>query len=789
MAVPENHPPREAEFDFTPLGGNPAAAGIPIDIVRFVLSIWRPLAIGLCLGLLAGVGVYKYLGPVYSASTRVLVSKRASVPLNDGEANRYGERGDHVQLIQTDLIVERAFKDHGLDQIPQLVNAYDPLKEITEGLKVSRSAGQESSFDNILDIAYLHPNKEIAQKVVQAMVESYRDYLDDTKDANAQQLYKTLLERQEKLAEDVRTQEADYQKFRQAAPVFLKASPVVTVNGMPAPAQNQYEAELAALEAAQNENMRKRSSIQARLATLDRKRQEKTSREALEFWVLHSLSTGTSGGGGGTGSGGGVNLTASPEKASLDQQLLTARLLEQRLLHSLGEKHSSVRNVRGQIQTILNEYARHGLTPPPNTVTGENTPAADPKRLDLVSVYRDTLEGQLKELEVDNENLALLHDDAQKKAKEAEMFEIEDQRRKDQIGRLKLQLEQLYNQIAAYDVSREGEGYRLQQISQVRIERSLKRVIKLVATFGILGVAVVFCLSYLREWLDTTLKSLDSIKQFTGSPLLGVVPKFSSSADADRIARERGLSPALCYFHRPGSREAEAFRSIRTTLFVAMQQGQQIIQFSSPEPGDGKSTAAANLAIAIAQSGKSVLLLDCDLRRPTQHQLFRTEQEIGVTDVLLNEIDWENAIRPTPIQGLSLLTSGLCPENPAEILSMTSLETLLRHLRERFDLIVIDSPPVLAVSDPCIIAPHVDGMLLMVRMKKTKRAAVRRALETLSSHGIRVYGIVANGFDASTSSDSSYDYDTYGSYYDEPASGSSRPKSVAPRKPSERALL
>src|SRR5690606_35474312 len=117
-----------------------------IDVVRFVGSIWKPLAMGLCLGTLAGIGLYLFLGPVYSAQTQVLVSKKATVPTGDGEANRYGERGDHVQLLKTDLIVERAFKDHGLDKIPQLVNAYDPLKEITEGLSVTRSSGQEDSF-------------------------------------------------------------------------------------------------------------------------------------------------------------------------------------------------------------------------------------------------------------------------------------------------------------------------------------------------------------------------------------------------------------------------------------------------------------------------------------------------------------------------------------------------------------------------------------------------------------------------------------------------------------------
>ncbi|HWL10233.1 MAG TPA: hypothetical protein VNQ76_17645, partial [Planctomicrobium sp.] len=478
MSVPPKNAAPQAEFDFAPFGfhqssgGSSEQSGHSVDIVRFLLGVWIPLACGLFLGLTVGVLLYLFLGPVYSASTQVLVSKKASVPAHNAEANRYGDRGDHVQLIKTDLIVERAFKDHGLHEIPELAKAYDPLKEVTEGLSVTRSSGQEQSFDNVLDIAYLHPDKQIARAVVQAIVESYRDYLDDTRDENAKLLYRSLLERQEMLETDIKHLEGEYQQFRRDAPVYLKASPVISVNGMPTQAPNQYESELASIETAQNENLRKRSSIQARVATLDRMLKEKASREELEFWVMHSMSTGTSGGGGGTGSGGGgAMVSASPEKAQLDSQLLTARLLEERLLHSLGEEHTQVRNVRRQIDTLLDFYTRQGLKAPERK-SGEGAPVSSRSAalgMDLVSAYRETLVGQLKELEMDNQNLALLHADAQKKAKQAEMFEVDDQRRKDEIAQKKQQLERMFDQIAEYDISRGQEGYRLQQIAQVRI--------------------------------------------------------------------------------------------------------------------------------------------------------------------------------------------------------------------------------------------------------------------------------------------------------------------------------
>ncbi len=775
----------EAEFDFAPFSFNKPSTGPSVDIVRFLLGVWKPLACGLFLGLLVGISMYLYFGPVYSASTQVLVSKKASMPAKNAEANRYGDRGDHVQLIKTDLIVERAFKDHGLNEVPELANARDPLKGITENLSVSRSAGQESSFDNVLEITYLHPDRQIARAVVQAMVEAYRDYLDDTRDENAKQIYKSLLDRQVSLEKEIKNLEGDYQQFRNDAPVYLKASPVVSANGMAAQMANQYETELASIEAAQNENLRKRSSIQARLTTLDRKVKENSSREELEFWVMHSLSTGTSGGGGGTGAGGGAIALASPEKAQLDSQLLTARLLEERLLHSLGEEHTQVRNVRRQIDTILDFYTRQGLKAPErkSTEVGPVSARSAALGMDLIGVYRETLVGQLAELELDNQNLSLLHTDAQKKAKQAEMFEVEDQRRRDEIALKKQQLERMFDQIAEYDISRGQEGYRLQQISQVRIERSLKRVIKLVGSFGILGAAIVFCLAYFREWYNTSLKTLDEVATFSNDQLIGSVPTFTSNAELTRVANARGLSPALTYYLRPGSRDAEAYRLLRTSLLVAVKDGRKVIQITSAAPGEGKSTTAANLAIALAQSGKKILLVDADLRRPTQHELFQVPQEIGLADVLLNEIEWQNAVRSTLIDGLSLMTAGLCPDNPAELLASSRLEALAAQFREDFDYILIDSPPVLAVSDPCIIAPNVDGLLLVVRMRKTTRAALVRSRETLEAQGVPIVGVVANAFQPSPGADGGYGYESYGAYYrEEAASGGQSRRDTTPIK-------
>ena len=198
-----------------------------------------------------------------------------------------------------------------------------------------------------------------------------------------------------------------------------------------------------------------------------------------------------------------------------------------------------------------------------------------------------------------------------------------------------------------------------------------------------------------------------------------------TNPDSERLAEETGIDAALCYFHRPGSREAESYRNVRTTLFHSLPAGKCVIQLTSAEPGDGKSVTTANLAVAIAQSGKNVLLIDGDVRQPKVHKLFGVAQGLGLSDVLHGDIVMNTAIKQSRIPGLLLLTSGDCPANPAELLSAANLDGLLQSAKREFDVVIIDSPPVLAVSDPSIIAPSTDGVLLVVRMQKNNSRDTR----------------------------------------------------------------
>ncbi len=209
------------------------------------------------------------------------------------------------------------------------------------------------------------------------------------------------------------------------------------------------------------------------------------------------------------------------------------------------------------------------------------------------------------------------------------------------------------------------------------------------------------------------------------------------------------MSTSLCTVHSAKSPAAEAFRGVRTSLYFSTQgQGHKVVQITSPSMGDGKSTLAANLAVSIANSGKRVLILDADFRRPRQHRLFHVSAQRGLASLISEEAEPEDVILTTAVANLSILPCGPRPSNPAELLTSPRFAELLALFRERFDFVIVDTPPLLAVSDPMVVAPRVDAVMVTMRLTHNGRPNAERAKEMLATIGANVLGIVVNGFGA-----------------------------------------
>lgn len=213
----------------------------------------------------------------------------------------------------------------------------------------------------------------------------------------------------------------------------------------------------------------------------------------------------------------------------------------------------------------------------------------------------------------------------------------------------------------------------------------------------------------------------------------------------------------------PKSPVAEAFRTLRTNLqFSALDRELRTLLVTSPGPGEGKSMVIANLAVAIAQSGKSVILVDADLRKPVIHKRFGLDNDVGLTNILVHG-PAESVLRDVGIPNLQVVTSGPRPPNPAEMLDSAMMEKTRDFFKERADFVLFDSPPVVAVTDAALLSQKVDGVLLVVRLGSVEREAALQAKTLLKNVQAPVLGLVVNNIPSS----SGYYYYYYYSHEDE----------------------
>ena len=195
----------------------------------------------------------------------------------------------------------------------------------------------------------------------------------------------------------------------------------------------------------------------------------------------------------------------------------------------------------------------------------------------------------------------------------------------------------------------------------------------------------------------------------------------------------------------PQSGVAEAYRSLRTNMgFASMEQDCRSILISSTSPLDGKSTITANLGVVFAQDGKKTIVVDCDLRKPVQHKIFKVDNHQGVTNCILNKVPVEEVAHPGPVDNLTILTSGPIPPNPAEVLGSQRTMALFDKLKKDYDYILVDAPPILAVSDATILSTQLDGVILVIRQGAIRNNLVRDAKNQFIKANARILGVVLN---------------------------------------------
>jgi len=281
---------------------------------------------------------------------------------------------------------------------------------------------------------------------------------------------------------------------------------------------------------------------------------------------------------------------------------------------------------------------------------------------------------------------------------------------------------------------------------------------------AVLGLLLGLGFAFFLEYLDTSVKSLDDVERYLGVPVLAVIPK-----DVGVLHKQSGISP-----------DAEAYRILRTNIeFNRKSADANAITIVSGGAGEGKSTTLVNLAYICAQGGYNTLMIDADLRRPKLHTFFDINNSVGLTNYLTTDLQLEDVILQTPIDNLYFMPSGILPADAAGILNSRRMSELIADVKNRFDLVLIDSPPILGVSDASVLASEVDLTMIVIQHRKLPRSMLLRVKQAIENVGGNLLGVVLNNVDVR--SDSQYQYYTsYYTYYsptNAEGKGKSRPSS------------
>lgn len=405
----------------------------------------------------------------------------------------------------------------------------------------------------------------------------------------------------------------------------------------------------------------------------------------------------------------------------------------------------------------------------------EATDALEGAKRALLLEVANIQEGVARDLAVidrQEQGESVLFNESRRRAVDLNMKEIEFHR----LDRTREEDEKLYSLLLQR--MKETDLARMMHSNNLRIVESAivpgvpirPRVGVNMAVGLVAGFLLGFGIAWLREQLDSSIKTPDDIERKLGLTFLGLLPvvedgSASGQSRRQRRRRERTIGngevhgPAELVVHRrPTGGASEAARSIRTNLmFMNPDKPYRTMLVSSAAPAEGKTTVACSVAIAFAQGGQRVCIVDCDLRRPRLHRIFERQGDAGVTNVLVSQATIDEVAKPTGIDNLWCIPAGPLPPNPADILHSDRFRSFIRELGERFDRVVIDSPPLVAVTDSAIISTTTDAVIFVVRAFKTGKYLSAQGLRALRDVEAPVIGAVLNAVDL--------DHQEYSYYY------------------------
>lgn len=742
------------------------------DVAGILLRRKAYLVLGTVMGVILGVLFYAMAPRKYESAAQVwVIKKQADNPLATGvmgtNSNAAAMTQDfletHRAVLRSQLVVGRAIEKANLHSLEMFHGDERPMDTIIQSLKVEREIDKKSAArfnSQVLNVSFRGKVAEECPLVVHAILDSYQEFLGKSASGPMEEALKLITNARKLIQDDMEKKQKEYEEFRANTPVLWKGAMGTTL----------YQDRLANIDAKRSALMREQAELEATLAAADTAVKAGKGSAA----VLHIISAlprdrgmpigfATLGSRLGLQQGGGTGAAvplANPH-LTFEDELWRLQMEERKHSGVLGPEHPEMVSIRDRIANIQAMLAPDNVDASKPGALSENDRATMQR---LADTKLAQIRQELGENKRSQQALTALFDKELVEAKRVHPYETQDDNFKRSLDYSYLLYENVLKRIGDLDLMSNVGGYDAQVITPpLPGEKVFPKGILVFPVALFMGFLTGFGLGYLAELTDKSFHTSEEIRSRLGLPIIGHIPVLKEDKALLQKIEIEGtpLHPRLCTHYRPRSRDAEAYRGVRTALYFSTRgRGYKTIQVTSPNMGDGKSTLAANLAVSIAQSGKKVILIDADFRRPQQDSLFGLPNKVGFASVLAGTATLEEALQETAAPGLSIIPSGPIPANPAELLTSQRFKEMLDVLGEQCDLVLVDTPPLLAVSDPSVIAPRVDGVVLALRLGKKSRPHAEQAKEVLNSLGAQVLGVVVNA--VKVGEKSSYGYGGYG---------------------------
>lgn len=680
----------------------------------------------------AGLG-YLYFQkqiPLYRSSALLQVIHHNSDPRVE---NLMSARNlsDAQFVVTSNKLLDDSIANHNLAELPTLRGVEDKVQKLSTMVKATPSANAA----NILTISCEGPYAEDTKLIADAVSEEFRKHQEDNYEQAVEKLNLLLVQAKDELTDAVDRLEAKFTEFERTSPLQLDGT-------------NLHEARFAEIQAQISTVVLRRAELSSELKGLEEAIRGGLSKEALLMLIDKYVV-----------SRGGERLPVSAVVESDDIETFRALmplLGEEALLSKeYGARHPKLQAIREKIEVKRAQLKQLQELRP-------DIELPESPKTDFMANYLDQLRQDIKTTQLKEDDLIELANKENAEAKNLREFVLKRRDYQNRIAREQSLLDDVQQQIRNTQLPTNTGGVTTTVLTGARYGTKIYPSLSQFLGMGaFLGAFVGLGLGYIVEVADRSFRRPDEIVREFGLPIVGHIP-YMQEQKLRKISKDVTMDRTVIAMHLPRSRPSEAYRTVRTAVcFSAVGKEHRVIQVTSPAAGDGKSTLTANFAVSLAQSGKRTILIESDFRRPKVHKLMGVSNETGVVNVLRGDAEIADAIQETELENFDIMPCGSRPKNPSELITRPEYEQLLEALRAKYEYVIIDTPPVLVVTDPCSVAPRTDGVLLCIRLGRHTREFGRRALEQLRDVGANITGLVVNGVEETDA----YGYGNY-SYSD-----------------------